>query len=176
MSNLSLYDIGQEWQQLEDALLESGGEITEELEERLGELMVAETSKINGYLAVRANLKMLAEGADAESKRLAMKKKAAENAVARMEERLLQHMLLTGKDEIVADLGKVKVQEASTPPLELVDEGIDPKAVDERYQKHSVTIDRAKLKADLQSGDEELKKQAGFFAVLGEKSKHLRVY
>lgn len=172
---LSLYDIGKEWEELEDALLESGGELTPELEERLGELMTAETNKINGYLAVRANLKMLAEGADAEAKRLTAKKKAAEASIKRMEERLLAHLEARGEKEVVADLGKVRVMEASTAPV-LLRENVNPQLIDERYRKVTYSVDTAAIKADLTGDDEDAKAKALFFAELGERTRYLRVW
>lgn len=172
--SLSLYDIGAEWQELEQLLMESGGELSDELEERLGELMTTETSKINGYLAVRANLKMVAEGAKMEAERLSKKGKAALNAVDRMESRLLGYMVMRGIPEVVADLGKVRLAEASTEPLEVLEE-VDPEFIDEEYRKVVYSIDKALLKKHLKDGTDDERQKAGFFARLGEKSKYLRI-
>ena len=160
--SLSLYDIGQEWLDLENALMESGGEITEELEEQIAELMTSETNKVNGYLAVRANLKMVQEGAKAEADRLAAKSKTAANAIARMESRLLDHMTLRGETEINADLGKVKVMRAAAP-VEITGD------VPDEFQKVTVTTDKAGIKRALKEGDLP-------FAKFGEPTKYLRVF
>lgn len=160
--SLSLYDIGQEWLDLESALMDSGGEITEELEERIAELMTSETNKVNGYLAVRANLKMVQEGAKAEADRLAAKSKAAANAITRMESRLLNHMTLRGETEINADLGKVKVMRAAAP-IEITGD------VPEEFQKVTVTVDKAGIKQALKDGELP-------FAKFGEPTKYLRVF
>lgn len=172
--SLSLYEIGTEWQELEELLMESGGELSDELEERLGELMTTETEKINGYLAVRANLKMVAEGAKTESDRLSKRSKSAQNAIDRMESRLQGYMDARGINEVIADLGKIRLSQASTEPLELFEEVI-PELIDETYRKVSYSVDKALLKKHLKEGTQEEKHAAGIFAKLGERSKYLRI-
>lgn len=157
--------------EIEEALIESGGELTPEIDERLGAMLELEEDKINGYLKFRAHLTMLEEGAKIESDRLAKKKRSAENARKRLESRLCEHMQARGVDVFETTLGKLRVMEASTQPCTL-NADIDPKNLPEQFKKVTVAPDMTALKKAIQEGDED----AMFFASLGEKSKYLRVW
>ncbi len=172
---MNLYEISQEWQELERLLMESGGELTEELEELLGELMTAEVDKIGGYLMVRANFKMLAEGAKAEADRLARKSKTALASIKRMEERLADYMESTGKDSIEHALGKVRLQYASQAPF-VMDVKTEELPLDFTTERTIVDANKDALKLYLKSDSQKDRETVEAYCHFGEKSKFIRIY
>ena len=84
----TLFDITAEQRRINDALMESGGELTPELEEAL--LVNAENFavKVEGYAASIRKFDALAEAADAEIKRIQAIKKTATNSAKRLKESL----------------------------------------------------------------------------------------
>lgn len=175
MTRTSLYDLGSEWEALIDELYEAGGELSEEQEERLDELYGASDEKIDGYLYIRAEMKMLEEGAKAEAERLAKKATAAAATVKRLEERLAIFMERSERDTIERPLGKIRLMEASSQPVNVLVE-TDDLPEDYKKTKVVVTVDKTHLKNCLTSEVEEVKEKASKYAELGPRTKYIRVF
>ena len=89
---LSLYQITQEQQRLEDLLMESGGELTPEIEEALtiNEGNFLTKAESYGYAILR--IKAYTMAVDEQIKRLEAQKKVCKNSIDRMKEKLVGAM------------------------------------------------------------------------------------
>lgn len=88
----SLYDISGEWAALEAALLDSGGEVTPEVEAAFTALGELEGAAVDRYAAVVRSLGAYADACKAEETHFRDKRKAAEGAIVRLKERVLDYM------------------------------------------------------------------------------------
>lgn len=167
---MKLYEITEQFQKLETLLMT--GEISDESEALLDELMQAEEWKLDGYLMVWANLKAFAEGAKAESQRLAKKAKTAENAIDSMKSRLALHFATTGTKDVTRPLGKIVLKKAARALVIDVDDADIP----ERYltKKMVVSVNNAAIKADLKSN--VWKQEAGEIAHLAEAKQFIQIF
>ena len=96
----TLFQLSQEMMAIEDALWESGGELTPELEQAMAENAESMAKKVDGYNAVIRSLAYKADVLDAEIKRLTALKKVAENAQKRIKEHVLDTMNAFGIDKL----------------------------------------------------------------------------
>lgn len=142
----TLFDITAEQRRINDALMESGGELTPELEEAL--LVNAENFavKVEGYATSIRKFDALAEAADAEIKRIQAIKKAANNSAKRLKESLAYGMEVMGMDK--AEIGLNKLSFRSSTAVNITDEVRIPS----QYIKVETSIDKMALKKDLQAG------------------------
>lgn len=146
---MNIYEIGQEWLEIQDELIESEGVLSDELEDRLGALIGKEREKAEAYFKVRANMLMNEEGLKMEADRLAKRKRAMENARKRLEKRLLDYMLLRGEDVIDTPIGKTRVMKAPSGKCALRD-GVLPEDLPEAFRKVEIKANIAALKKALQ--------------------------
>lgn len=100
MSGLRLYQIPEAYEHLEAVLLETGGELTDELQVLMRQLDLASTEKIENAWAVVKNFQALEEASKAEAERLTMRAKIAAAAASRLKAAILPAVLALG--------GKVK--------------------------------------------------------------------
>lgn len=142
----TLFDITAEQRRINDALMESGGELTPELEEAL--LVNAENFavKVNGYATSIRKFDALAEAADAEIKRIQAIKKSATNSAKRLKEALAYGMEVMGMDKV--DMGLNKLSFRTFTAVNIIDEVRIPN----QYIKVETSIDKMALKKDLQAG------------------------
>lgn len=105
---------------IEDALWESGGELTPELEQAMAENAESMAKKVDGYNAVIRSLGSKADVLDAEIKRLTALKKVAENAQKRIKEHMLDTMNAFGIDKLEGAYCKVSKSRSTKTE---VDEG-----------------------------------------------------
>lgn len=96
----TLFQLSQEMMAIEDALWESGGELTPELEQAMAENAESMAKKVDGYNAVIRAFAYKADVLDAEIKRLTALKKVAENAQKRIKEHLLDTMNAFGIEKL----------------------------------------------------------------------------
>lgn len=87
--SLKLYEIPEELARIEALLIETGGELTPDLEAALAYLQEAGAEKVEAAWAVVKNLQAFEEAAKAEAARLTERAKSAENAAARLKAALL---------------------------------------------------------------------------------------
>ena len=157
-----LTDILAQKSEIEMELIENGGELTPEIEERLDLTEANLHSKIDGYHAVMAGLEYGNAEIDAEIKRLQALKKTKTNAVKRLKEYLLFLMQQFNIKSI--DGAMCKVFRKATPEAVTID---DEDAMIERYKREiegadislpdwvkvSVSIDKTALKAAMKNND-----------------------
>ena len=166
---LPLYEIDAELEALEVALLDAGGEITDDVEAEYHDLLDMRAEKVAGYVAMIRRLELSAEAYDAEVKRLTANRNAMRNTAQRLKDRLCEAMCRRGEDEHETPLGRVRVQRASTRPVVVL---VEVDALPERFRRISVSADKRALTDALKDGDEEALR----CAELAEPSPYLRIY
>lgn len=162
--NTSLYDITGEFLQLYEMAVDMEDEqaFLDTLEGLKGELEV----KASGYVHVIKQLDMEAEECKKVIDAFAAKKKARENAVARMEQAILSAMDIAGEDFLRAGEYTIKIaKNGGVQPLK-IEEG---KVVPDKYMKVIYEPDKEKIRKALNDG-EELS-----FAHLEERGRHLNI-
>lgn len=100
----NLYELQGAMLQIEYALEENGGELTDELAELLNDTEVSIRQKADGYRAVMAKFNDKVEAVKREIKRLQDIKKTAENAEKRIKEYILGVMGIYGIKKIEGEL------------------------------------------------------------------------
>lgn len=142
----TLFNITAEQRRINDALMESGGELTPELEEAL--IINAENFavKVEGYATSIHQFEAFAEAADAEIKRLMALKKSAQGAVKRLKDNLAYGMEVMGYDKV--DMGLHKLSFRTSTAVNITDEVRIPN----QYIKVETKIDKESLKRDLKAG------------------------
>ncbi len=171
--SLTLYAIDAELQALEDALLASGGEITDEVEARHGGLLDLREGKVEGYLRVIRRLEATAEAVKAERQRLQESERRFTNAAQSLRSRLAASMQHRGETECLTALGRVKLQQSGTPPVEL---SVEVEHLPEAFVRLKRSADLTALREALRSDDPALRAEAECVARLGEASYYVRVY
>lgn len=142
----TLFNITAEQKRINDALMESGGELTPELEEAL--VINAENFavKAEGYAISIHQFEAYAEAADAEIKRLMALKESAQGAVKRLKDNLAYGMEVMGYDKV--DMGLHKISFRTSIAVNITDEVRIPN----QYIKVETKIDKESLKRDLKAG------------------------
>ncbi len=171
---LSLYDITAELRELEEALIESGGEITDEMEERFHALLDMENEKTEGYIAVIQRLTRTAEAVKAEEDRLKKRRRALERSAQSLKDRLCWAMRQRGEEVRETTLGKVRVQQASRRGI-VVD--VDAEELPDELKRVSVSPDKRAIRAYLEEhGIEHIADGDRVLAHLDEPSYFVRIY
>jgi hypothetical protein len=99
-----MYELQVTMLQIEQALDDNGGELTDELAELLTDTEVSIKAKADGYRAVMAKFNDKVEAVDKEIKRLQDIKKTAKNAEKRLKEYILGIMGIYGLKKIEGEL------------------------------------------------------------------------
>ena len=102
--SLTLFELTAEMAALEDMLLESGGELTPELEEALTETQQGLSNKVDGYCAILHKFSYTEDVLDAEIKRLTARKKAITNAKERLKKHVCDTMGMFGMTKLESSL------------------------------------------------------------------------
>ena len=168
---LSLYNLTEELAALEYALLESGGEITDEMDQEYGHLLEMHASKVEGYVAMIRKFDASAEGIKHERERLQRAERTMQNAVKNLKTRLCNAMLLRGETEHHTTLGKVRLQQSGSRPLVLL---VEPEDLPDEFKRlipARIEADLVSLKKALKEGDEVTQ-----YAELGVGSYFIRIY
>ena len=142
----SLFNITTEQVRINDMLMESGGELTPELEEALIINSENFAIKTEGYATSIHRFEALADAADAEIKRLTAIKKSAQGAQKRLKDTLATAMEVFGYDKY--DIGLHKLSFRSSTAVNITDEVRIPN----QYIKVETKIDKESLKRDLKAG------------------------
>ena len=101
MSNSNtLNDIIKKFQYIESMLLESDGEISEDIEAQLIENESNLSSKLDGYQKFSTYLNGQVEYLKSVEEQYTKRRKTIENSIKRLRERMLNAMLVTGNDKI----------------------------------------------------------------------------
>ena len=146
--NKSLYLIQNEYLQLADLLIESGGEITEETETLLQINKEELTVKASNFALLSREIEHKTEAIDSEIKRLTGLKKSYSNSADRIKERIKSAMELFGIEKIESDLVRLSFRKSESVEVE------DEELISDEYKntKEVVTVDKVKLKAALKEG------------------------
>jgi len=175
----TLFDIAHDLRALMDAIIEAGGEITDEQNERHDALQDAATQKRGAYIFVLNELKEEAKALKKLEKHYKAKRKAKENAIQRMKDTLLWSMEATGDEVAETDAGTIRVQEHWKRGLEVTG---DPDDLPNWLTKIKRMPDKTAIREHIEeTGDEELtleytdgKKET--VARLKEPSRYVRIY
>lgn len=147
----TLYELGTEWARLETVLLESGGELTPDVEAAFTALGELERDKVDAYQHVVANLAGHAAACQAEANHLQEKADAALNAAKRVKARLLEYLQARGVKELQGDRWRACVTaNGGKQPLTLL---VEPEQLPVIYQRVKVEPDTDTLRAGLEGKD-----------------------
>ena len=170
----SLYDITEELRKMQDALIENGGVIDEEMEERFDHLLDVEEEKTEGYIKIIRDLKATAAAVKEEEDRLKKRRRALESSVEELKDRLCHAMEVRGQEVRETDLGKVRVQKASRRSLSV---DVDPEDLPDRLKRVSVKPDKREIRAYLEDREiEHLEANGQSIAHLEEPTTYIRIY
>lgn len=170
---LNLYALTAELAELEQALLESGGEITDAMNARYDRLLDMEADKVAGYLAMIRKFETSEEAIKAERQRLQKAERAMKNAAQTLKDRLAEAMHRRGETVHETPLGKVRLQQASRRSV-IVD--VDEDALPDSFRRVSVSADKRALQDALESDDPDLRTEAERYAHLDEPGRFVRIY
>ena len=170
---LNLYQLTDELHAIEEALLESGGEITEDMDARFDELLDMRADKIEGYLAMIRKFEATEEAIKGERQRLQKAERAMKNAAGSLKDRLAESMRRRGETVHETALGKVRLQQASRRSLVL---DVEEDDLPDAFKRVAVSADKRKLKAALESEDETVRRGAEGLAHLDAPSYFVRIY
>jgi chromosome segregation ATPase len=127
-------------------------EMQEALEDALNNLGEDIEIKLENYAKIIKNFESDIAGLKAEEERLAKKRKAMENSIKHMKERMTIAMQQTGKLDIKGELFKFKVQ--ANPPAVVMDVNYIEDVPEKYLIAQDPKIDRKKLAEDLKAGVE----------------------
>jgi hypothetical protein len=166
---LSLYVLDEELHQLEEALLASGGEITEEMEVRWSELLAMRAGKMEGYLKMIRKFEASAEAVRSERQRLQEAERTLAKAAQTLKDRLRDSMQARGETEHLTSVGRIRLQRSGARPVELK---VDAEALPDAFKRITVNPDLQALGQALRDGDPEAER----YAQLGEAGYYVRIY
>lgn len=112
MEAITLYQISEDQRRLNAMLEETGGELTPELEEALAITEQNFVTKAENYGKAILHYKQLVAAAKAETDRIKAIQKTCENAIARMEERLRDAMILFDKPKVEMATMKISLRKS----------------------------------------------------------------
>lgn len=115
MDTKTLFQLSADMAAIEDALWESGGELTEELALAMQETEAGLAKKADGYIALIRSFAAQKDILKAEEERYAKLRKVAENAEKRLKQHLCDTMGIFDMQKIEGDKGKItRVKSTST--------------------------------------------------------------
>lgn len=151
----TLLDIGEAYLKLEEVLLETGGELTPEVEAAFEALGGLEAAKVDGYASLVKSLDAYARACALQRRtlveELGAKEKAAQGAVERLKERMKLYLEGRGVSEVRGSVWRAALQRNSTrPALELL---VPPEDLPQEFVVVTVSADLEKLKATVADHD-----------------------
>ena len=146
--DLTLYQISDEQRRINAMLEETGGELTPELEEALAINEANFVQKADGYGHAILHYKAIIAAIKAEKDRLDAIKKTAENAVARMEERIVAAMQQFDKPKVEAATLKLSLRRSERVVVD------DENAVPADCKTIKVEISKTELKRHIKAGED----------------------
>lgn len=148
-TQLTLWQISQEQQEINALLEENGGEITDEILERLSANEQALEVKSKNYIFSLRQYKALAENVDAEIKRLQAIKKTCERSQESLKNMLDIAMTQFGLDRLdLGEVGKISYRKSDSVVVEDVNE------LDREFCKVKLEADKMKIKEAIKAGKE----------------------
>ena len=144
----TLYQIEQEYQQIAEQIIESGGELTEGMENALIINREELQEKATNYAYVIKDIENDIEGVEREIKRLQALKKAREGAKERLSQAISGAMELYGVEKI--ELPCLKLSFLKSESVEITDESLIPEFLKEKVVTEKIS--KVELKKILKSG------------------------
>lgn len=145
---MSLYHISDEQRRLNAMLEENGGEITPEIEEALAVNETNFVQKAESYGYAILHYKAVVAAVKAEKDRLDAIKKTAENAIARMEERIVAAMQQFDRPKVEADTLKLSLRRSERVVVD------DEAKVPADCKTIKVEVSKTELKRHLKAGED----------------------
>lgn len=146
----TLYSLTDDLRQLIDLAPSIDPEDAQCFLDTLEGVLGARDDKLDGYAAVIDTLKSQVELLDHEEVRIANRKKAVENRIKLMKERMIQSMHATNQTKIQTELHTFSIQKnGGVAPLKI---SIDVKDIPKEYLKFKPEADNAKIREALEAG------------------------
>jgi hypothetical protein len=143
------------------------GELPAGLDDFFAHLENEEARKLDAYCALDDQWAMEEAGAQAQIDQWTAKRDARRNARRRLKDRMLGHLLATGRDKVKTESGRtIAVQENGGKIPVMYLEGQE---VPDDFKVWTAVPDTDKVRAVLESGD------VLEFAALGERGRHVRI-
>ena len=114
----TLYELTGQMAAIENALEETGGELTPELEEIWTETAESLPMKVDGYNQVIKNMTAYSKNLDEEIKRLQALKKTADNSVKRIKEHVKDTMEAFGIDKLEGAYCKMSLSASTSTEVD----------------------------------------------------------
>jgi len=149
VDNLTLYNIGAEFEQLDDILDATGGEITADYEAKEALLLEFLTKKVDGCCGYTQYLDDLISNADAQIKKLAAFKDSKRKRLDNFETYIKLCLTKANKESFEGNLYEISIRKPSKKLL-LIDDTDVP--TDFISSKQVVSIDRAGILKALKAG------------------------
>jgi hypothetical protein len=154
-SSITLYEITKEGQLIHDCLIDSEGEITPEIEERLDLLLRAGSDKLEAASMVLANLETAQSACKAEAKRLSERAKNFESNAERLKARMVAAVDAVFGGKVKTDLVTVWTQKSpDTQSFDLAEECTLEALQKERpdFVRSKLELNRAAIKTAYDAG------------------------
>ena len=145
---MSIYHISDEQRRINAMLEETGGELTPEIEEALAVNEQNFVQKAENYGYAILHYKAIVAAVKAEKDRLDAIKKTAENAIARMEERLVAAMQQFERPKVEADTLKLSLRRSERVVVD------DENAVPADCKTIKIEVSKTELKRHLKAGED----------------------
>jgi hypothetical protein len=145
---MTLYHISDEQRRLNAMLEENGGEVTPEIEEALAVNETNFVQKAESYGYAILHYKAIVAAVKAEKDRLDAIKKTAENAIARMEERIVAAMQQFDRPKVEADTLKLSLRRSERVVVD------DEAKVPADCKTIKVEVSKTELKRHLKAGED----------------------
>jgi hypothetical protein len=163
----SLFSIGESFYALESLLIETEGEITDEIDQWLTEYEAKEEDKIDSYCFIIQKFDEIAN----ESKRLAERAASYSTKVKNLKDRLKLYMEMQGREKIETPRFTVSVcGNGGLLPIRL-HEDVSEQNLPEQFVRTCREPDLSALRDAILTGDE----QAQRFATILPRGTHLRI-
>lgn len=163
----SLFSIGEHFYALESLLIETEGEITDEIDSWLKEYEGKEEDKIDSYCYLIQKFEEIAE----EAKRLAERSSSYSTKVNHLKDRLKSYLEFRGRQKVETPRFTVTVcNNGGLQPVKL-NEDVRPELLPEQFTRTFVEPDMKAIRESILSGDTEVLK----FAKALPRGTHLRI-
>ena len=163
----TLFSIGESFYALESLLIETEGEINDEIDTWLQEYEAKEEDKIDGYCYIIQKFEVIAN----ESKRLAERSASFSTKVKNLKDRLKLYMEMRGREKIETPRFTVSVcGNGGLLPIRL-HEDVTTETLPDQFVRSYKEPDLSAIRDAILTGDEEALK----FATILPRGTHLRI-
>lgn len=147
---MNLYEIGVEYQEIVNKLIESGGELTEEIAAEMEKNDEDFQQKVDNYVKIIRNFESDSEALSNEIKRLQKLKKTKDNSIQRLKENLAVSLQQREIEKHDGGIYKIFFRKSEKIVVEEVDN------IPENFLSYSPKVDKAGLKNFLKEGNNNI--------------------